>query len=84
MLEQGEIQTAQSLPPISAQLGWRVEVQKRGRYWQWRQGRADNRKAHYGGKFELLTDERKVQYEKNKAKRQKAIQNNGTRSTPTS
>lgn len=56
------------LPPVSVQ--WRVEVQKRGRYFQWRTGSRRKRKSRYGGKFELLSNERKARYEKNKAKRQ--------------
>ena len=54
-----------TLPAISAQ--WRREVQKRGKYWQWRKGRGANRQARYGGKFETLPEERKRQYEQNKA-----------------
>ena len=60
-----EVHNAQTLPAISAQ--WRREVQKRGKYWQWRKGRGENRQARYGGKFETLPEERKRQYERNKA-----------------
>jgi hypothetical protein len=60
-----------SVLPI-AELTWRVEVQKRGKYWQWRRGSRGNRKARYGGRFELLPIERQAQYEVNKAKRQTA------------
>ncbi len=59
------VSSAQTLPAISAQ--WRREVQKRGKYWQWRKGRGANRHARYGGKFETLPEERKRQYERNKA-----------------
>ncbi len=55
-----------ALPLVSAQ--WRTEVQKRGRYWQWRKGHGKNRQARYGGKFEILSDERKEAYERNKTK----------------
>jgi len=78
--------TSVILPALSAQSsGWRVEVQKRGRYWQWRKGRAQNRQARYGGKFELLTEERKAQYAKNiqmrqTRKMQEPTTDNGTRS----
>jgi hypothetical protein len=56
-----------------------VEVQKRGKYWQWRHGSRHKRKSRYGGKFELLPDERKAQYEANKEKRQ-ARAHHGSRS----
>lgn len=58
---------AQALPAVP--LTWRVEVQKRGKYWQWRIGRAEKRKSRYGGKFELLSEERQAQYVQNKEKR---------------
>lgn len=45
---------------------WRKEVIQGGRYWQWRTGRADSRKAVYGGTFRTLSDERKAQYERNR------------------
>ena len=53
---------------------WRIEVQKRGRFWQWRRGRNESRVCRYGGKFDNLSDERKAEYHeririKNKAKR---------------
>ena len=56
---------------------WRIEVLKRGRFWHWRKGRNESRIGRYGGKFELLSDERKAAYNerirlKNKAKRQAA------------
>jgi hypothetical protein len=50
--------------------GWRVEVTRRGKFWQWRTGSKAQRRARYGGKFSLLSDERKAQYEINKARRQ--------------
>jgi hypothetical protein len=55
-----------SLPAVTVQ--WRIEVQKRGKYWQWRRGSRQKRVSRYGGKFELLPDERKEQYEVNKAR----------------
>jgi hypothetical protein len=64
----GEL-AAQTLPAVP--LAWRVEVQKRGRYWQWRMRRADKRKSRYGGKFELLSEERQAQYVQNKEKRER-------------
>jgi hypothetical protein len=57
----------QVLPALLVQ--WRVEVQKRGKYWQWRRGSHQRRMARYGGKFETLDDERKQAYAVNKAKR---------------
>ncbi len=79
-----------ALPAVSAH--WRIEVQKRGRFWQWRKGSHQNRQAKYGGKFELLSDERKQAYEHNKARLQmhqttagnemsETPCNNGTRGT---
>ncbi len=59
------------LPSAAGRPGWRIEIQKRGKYWQWRQGSKAQRKARYGGKFELLSNERKQAYEVNKAKREK-------------
>ncbi len=56
--------TAQPLPTLAAQ--WRIEIQKRGRYWQWRIGSHGNRSAQYGGKFETLPEERKKEYDENK------------------
>jgi len=54
--------------PVLAHPDWRIEVLKRGRFWMWRRGSHQNRQAKYGGKFSLLSDERKRQYEHNKAK----------------
>jgi len=65
----GKPVAAQTLPAVP--LTWRIEVQRRGRYWQWRTGRAEKRKSRYGGKFELLSDERKAQYVQNKEKRKR-------------
>jgi hypothetical protein len=47
-------------------LEWRREVKDRGKYWQWRKGSGDYRPSRYGGVFELLDEERKAQYERNK------------------
>lgn len=55
---------AAPLPKLAAQ--WRIEIQKRGRFWQWRKGSHAQRVAKYGGKFEILADERKEDYERNK------------------
>lgn len=66
---------AKPLPVMAVR--WRVEVQKRGRYWQWRSGRGALRQSRYGGKFALLSDERKAQYEQNKERRER-VTNNGT------
>jgi len=52
--------------------GWRTEVTRRGRYWQWRRGSGTARQSAYGGKFAGLPLERKVAYEANKAKAQGA------------
>jgi hypothetical protein len=49
--------------------GWRVEVLKRGKYWQWRKGHGRNRKARYGGRFALLPPERQAAYFENVRKR---------------
>jgi hypothetical protein len=45
--------------------GWRVEVLKRGKYWQWRRGYGKGRKARYGGRFALLPPERQAAYFEN-------------------
>ena len=50
-------------------LDWRIEVLRRGKFWQWRTGRAENRKSRYGGKFATLSPERQKRYEQNKARR---------------
>lgn len=47
---------------------WRIEVTGLGRYWQWRKGRGQARISRYGGKFDLLSDERKREYHANKRK----------------
>jgi hypothetical protein len=49
--------------------GWRVEVLKRGKYWQWRKGHGRNRKARYGGRFALLPPERQAAYFENVRRR---------------
>jgi hypothetical protein len=52
---------------------WRKEVIQGGKYWQWRIGSADSRKARYGGTFSTLSNDRKAEYERNKkTKRSKA------------
>ena len=62
------------VPALAASAGttqeWRIEVTRRGKYWQWRKGRDKNRLSRYGGKFELLSSERKAEYHDNKTKRQ--------------
>ena len=60
------------LPSPAGRPGWRVEVTWRGKFWNWRTGSKDKRRGVYGGKFDLLSDERKQAYEHNKAKRAKA------------
>lgn len=63
------------VPPLPASGGtWRTEVKRRGKFWQWRRGRGDQRVSRYGGKFDLLSPERQAEYERNKraqAKRRK-------------
>jgi hypothetical protein len=49
--------------------GWRVEVLKRGKYWQWRKGHGRNRKARYGGRFALLPEARRTAYFENVRRR---------------
>jgi hypothetical protein len=65
---------ARDVPALAARAGtspeWRIEVTRRGKYWQWRKGRDKDRQSRYGGKFELLSNERKAEYHDNKAKRQ--------------
>ena len=56
------------LPALAA--GWRIEVTRRGRYWQWRRGSLQNRQSRYGGRFDTLSAERQARYEFNKARRQ--------------
>ena len=53
--------------------GWRIEVTKRGLYFQWRERRR-NGKSAYGGKFGLLSAERQAQYGQNKLKRSQYAQ----------
>lgn len=69
----------QAVPALAASAGtaqdWRIEVTRRGKFWQWRKGRGRDRQSRYGGKFELLSDERKAAYHDNKrrqAQRRKA------------
>ena len=64
--------------PLLAQTGgvraWRIEVTGQGRYWQWRRGRGADRVSRYGGKFNLLSEERKGQYHEHiKRKARQAI-----------
>ena len=61
---------AQVLPVVA--MRWRVEVQKRGKYWQWRFGSGRMRISRYGGKFELLSQERQAEYAQNKARNRPA------------
>ena len=46
---------AKEVPAFVAHAGtsqdWRIEVTRRGKYWQWRKGRGKNRQSRYGGKF---------------------------------
>jgi len=56
------------LPAVTA---WRIEVLRRGKFWQWRE-RGRRGKSRYGGKFELLSEEKKAQYAATKARRAKA------------
>ncbi len=46
--------------------GWRIEVTQRGQFWNWRRGSGKGREAKYGGKFRILSEERKAQYEQRK------------------
>jgi hypothetical protein len=57
------------LPSAAGRPGWRVEVTRRGKFWNWRKGSKAQRRGAYGGKFELLSDERKGQYAINKERR---------------
>ena len=57
--------------PTAGRPGWRIEVTRRGKFWNWRMGSKTQRRGAYGGKFDLLSDERKGQYAINKAKRAK-------------
>lgn len=43
-----------------------MEVQGRGKYWQWRKGRAESRQCRYGGKFETLSEDRQNEYKENR------------------
>lgn len=58
------------LPAVA--MRWRIEVQKRGKYWQWRYGSGRTRISRYGGKFELLSQERQTEYAQNKARNRSA------------
>jgi hypothetical protein len=49
--------------------GWRIEVLKRGKYWQWRRGYGKGRKARYGGRFALLPEARRTAYFENVRRR---------------
>jgi hypothetical protein len=64
--------TGVPLPLPSVPVNWRVEVQKRGRYWRCRTEGAEKRKCRYGGRFETLNEEKKQAYEQNKARRAKS------------
>ncbi len=65
-----------ALPEVAVR--WRKEVQRRGKYWQWRKGSGAGRTARYGGKFDTLEPERKVQYVQNVEKRaRRAAKRNG-------
>lgn len=61
---EGMYSSLQPLPQVRKRA--RREIQKRGKYWQWRIGSHGNRRAEYGGKFERLPEERKQEYERNK------------------
>ena len=52
---------------VTSNDNWRTEVLRRGKYWQKRE-RGRNGKSRYGGKFNLLSPERQVQYDKTKAR----------------
>ena len=45
---------------------WRVEVNFRGRFYNFRRGSGKERRGRYGGKFGELPEERKAAYERNK------------------
>jgi hypothetical protein len=60
--------TREPLPPFDP-AGWRVEVKEKGRYWCWRKGIRAARQSRYGGKFDLLSEERQAEYGRNKARR---------------
>jgi hypothetical protein len=42
--------------------GWRIEVIRRGKYWQSRRGRGKERESRYGGKFSSLSASRQAEY----------------------
>lgn len=44
------------------ELGWRPEITRGGRYWQWRTGSGNKRRSAYGGKFETLPEDIKLRY----------------------
>jgi len=44
---------------------WRIEITKKGRYWQWRKGSRDERISAYGGKFGNLNPIRQHEYQEN-------------------
>jgi hypothetical protein len=58
---------------------WRIEVQKRGKYWQWRTGRNGTRVCRYGGTWATLGEERQAEYERNVEKRNARNGTAGTR-----
>ena len=75
-------ETVPALPASAGTLAeWRTEVTRRGKFWQWRRGRNLGRVSRYGGKFDLLSEERKAEYHVNK--RQKAKRKKGRASIDT-
>ena len=58
---------------VESRTGWRVErfgpkaPDGKGRYWQWRTGRAKNRRASYGGKVENQAGEYWQRHSKERA-----------------
>jgi len=46
--------------------GWRIEVTRNGKYWQWRRGSGRNRESRYGGKFSMLDPSRQAAYYENR------------------
>ena len=51
---------------------WRSEVIKRGVYWIWRRGTAENREWRKGGKFGELDEQRQIDYQTNVSRRANA------------
>jgi hypothetical protein len=72
---------AQRVTSEIAGTGWRIEVTRRGKYWQSRRGSGKHKESRYGGKFSMLSAERQAAYYVNRENyhRRRAADQNGDR-----